>query len=408
MPDLAIPLMADPKQPKYTHRVQPIQIVNSQAKPVANYLFVNNVRFLSMAAVVSMHCIEGFGPMGGISSTGYMMHGMLQPFKFGTIGFFLISGFLMGEGVTRRRPSEYMKRRLQKVFKPWMIWFSLCCAMWVASDAVHGRLNAYILSGVAQSIRDRLYNCLFGTAYWFVPNLLIALCVLLLCRRFLYDVRLGGALFAVSLLYGLNIYTHWVALSSHTEALFGFVFYLWLGAWAAKNMDAVMGWIERISMPAVIASAAMTGLVALQESELLARVGVADSMDTLRISNQLYSLVVVLLIVKIHKAISPRALNVRTSTFGIYLTHMIVLLPLISIASRTIKNSIVSSAWGATAGTAVCLSLVGFMATYGCSLALTKWLLGHPRLCWTVGASAANKVAHTNEEFHAILVPTPR
>lgn len=365
----------------------------AQSKYPVDHLFANNVRFLSMAGVVACHCIFGFGLMSGINSSGTLFIGMVQPFKFATIGFFLISGFLMNEGLTRRDPLDYLKRRLQRVFAPWLLWFSLLFAMMVAGQVVRGKLDLLSLGDSLPLLFHSFRYCLFSTAYWFVPNLLIALCVLLLCRRILSDMRFGCLLLTFSLFYGLNVYAQWLPVESHTEALLGFVFYLWLGAWGARNFNVIQSFLARIPMAALIALSVFAGLAAAWESHLLAALGSLDVMDTLRISNQIYSVAVVLVIVKIRSAVSPRALDIRASTFGIYLTHSIIVALLSKIPSQAVLSVFPTQFWGVTEALAICLSLAGFVVTYGCSLFLTTWLLNRQSLSWMVGCPATKKAA---------------
>src|ERR1700722_7360052 len=79
-----------------------------------NHLFVNNVRFWSMLSVIVVHSWYVFG-----SANSGLDIALVTPFKFATIGFFLISGFLLGERVDRRNPVEYFLRRFRRVFVPW-------------------------------------------------------------------------------------------------------------------------------------------------------------------------------------------------------------------------------------------------------------------------------------------------
>lgn len=366
--------------------VQPTLHEHSQARVAVDHLFVSNVRFLSMAAVVLLHCIGWAAGLAGMSPTDGFVRSLLQPFKFGTIGFFMISGFLMEESLTRRRPWEFLKRRLRRVAAPWAIWFLLCFTLLFASDALHARVRIHSLRGGFLLIFHGLNNVLFSTPYWFIPNLLIALCVLLLCRRFRCDLRLGGVLLLLSLFYGFNAYAQWIPLRSHTEALLGFVFYLWLGGWGARNLKEIERWIGCVSMISLVAAAAVAGLVALRESDFLAEVVGSDSMNTLRISNQIYSVIIVLAIFKLSKAIWPSLVNVRTTTFGIYLIHTVVLLLLGGIVNHAILPPAVRAAWSLGPGIMVCLSLVVFAVTYGCSLGLTELLLKQSRLRWMVGS----------------------
>jgi membrane-bound acyltransferase YfiQ involved in biofilm formation len=376
-------------------------------RPVTNHLFADNVRFFSMAAVIFLHTFSAFGSLSGISGSDSFMLGVQQAVKFGTIGFFLISGFLMAESLDRRPPLEYLKRRLRVVFAPWLLWFSAFLVLSLTGDVVHGRLRFGSFTSAAHFILNRLHGCLFDSAYWFVPNLIVALCVLLLCRRFLYDVRLGFALLAVSLIYGLDIHTQWFALPSHTEALFGFVFYLWLGAWAARNFRTIEAWVSHIPMWNFVASIAMAGLIAIKEAELLLAAGAPSPLSTLRISNQLYSVLVVLAIFKVRKVAWPKGLNVRASTFGLYLSHTIVLSLLLRVATRTFLMNLADEPWANTRAIALCLGLGGFVITYGCSFALTHWLLERPSLGWVLGRLATSRTRGFSGATGPLCGPEP-
>jgi peptidoglycan/LPS O-acetylase OafA/YrhL len=373
-----------------TRAEQPTQFVPSRVIPATDHLFANNVRFLSMAAVVFVHCIDVSFSIDALSPTGWLIRCLRQPAEFDVIGFFLISGFLMEEGLTRRPAGEYLKRRFQRILTPWLFWLSLYFALLLVNDTARGRLGVLTWQDSALWVIQRLHSCLFSSAYWFVPNLLFALCILLACRRFLFDLRLGSVLLALSLFYGLNIYAHWIPIQNHTGALFGFIFYQWLGALASRNSGAIQAWIARTSMTSLLALALLACLTALLESTVLARIGNPHPMNVLRISNQVYSIFVVLAISKLRKPVWPRIVNVRTTTFGIYLTHIIVLFFLMGIVKRTILQTLISHGWDTNPAAQICFLLGIFAVAYGASLALTKWQLSHPSLRWLAGAASSN------------------
>ncbi len=372
---------------------QPAPSLPLQVKPATDHIFANNVRFLSMAAVVFSHCILVSFSTYGLNPAGWLVRCLRQPAMFNVIGFFLISGFLMGEGLTKRPPWEYLKRRFQRIFTPWLFWFSLYFALLLVVDVVCGRLGGiHTWRDGALRALNMLSFCMFSSVYWFVPNLLLALCILLACRRFLFDLRFGGVLLALSLFYGLNIYAHWIPVKNHSGALFGFIFYQWLGAWAARNFGAIQAWIARTSIAALLALTMLTGLAALLESTVLANIGNPSPMNVLRISNQAYSVFVVLAISKLRKPVSPRVVNVRATTFGVYLTHMIVLFLIMGVVKRTILHALTSHGWNTNLAVQICFLLGIFAVTYGASLALTKWLLSHSRLRWLVGAAPSSTI----------------
>jgi peptidoglycan/LPS O-acetylase OafA/YrhL len=84
--------------------------MHSDSNPMNAYLdgerhiFVDNVRFLSMIGIVAIHSATVVFVTGNVHPM--LIAALLAPQKFGTIGFFLISGFLLGERLDRCRPLE--------------------------------------------------------------------------------------------------------------------------------------------------------------------------------------------------------------------------------------------------------------------------------------------------------------
>ena len=356
------------------------------------HLFVSNVRFLAMAAVVCIHCIGQFGELANIAPAGILNATLVQPFKFGSIGFFLISGFLMGEGLTRRDPIEYLQRRIKTVFRPWLIWFSILLALVVAVRA-YGDPSIWHIRELLGSFSF----VLFATPYWFVPNLLLSISILLVCRRFLHHLRFGAILLSFSIFYGLNIYRQWLPVQSHSRALLGFVFYLWLGAWAASNFARVQKWIDRTPFSALIAINVLAWCGALLESSVLAGIRPSDYLDTLRLTNQIYAVSMVLTIVKLRRPIWPRRINVRATTFGVHLAHSVVyvflytLLKSIGIQTLFVHRDLL------TAISTAFLLTGSFVLTYGISLLLTELLVANPSLSWVVGSTVVLKAEPARE-----------
>ena len=63
-----------------------------------DHLFVHNLRFWSMVSIIAVHCSREF-EFARESSPTHLGIAIITTFKFGTIGFFLVSGFLLGERV---------------------------------------------------------------------------------------------------------------------------------------------------------------------------------------------------------------------------------------------------------------------------------------------------------------------
>lgn len=352
------------------------QIGNQQARP--NYLFANNIRFLSMAAIVAVHSIDCSLPiLGHNASLPYLD----QPFKFGTIAFFLVSGFLFGDRIDQCSSLDYFGRRLRNVFLPWLVWFLIYGTICTGADLVRGRF-AWHGIGFALNAWNTL---LLGSPFWFVPNLMFALALLLIFRRVLKDVRIGILFLLGSLFYGVNIYGHWIGVL-HTRAVFGFVFYLWLGAWSSWHFSSIEKWLARIPMFIMLALVFVTLCLSLMESRVLVGLASESPTNTLRISNQLYSIAVVLAIVKLRKPTSPRFMNTREHTFGIYLTHSPLLTVLCPLLKRTVKHFPVMLTH--SDAVSMVMIVVTFILTYAGCLFLVRTLLATPWLRWSVGLAS--------------------
>ncbi len=92
---------------------------------------------------------------------------VIAPFKFGTIGFFLISGFLLGERVDRRNPFEYFGRRLKRVFLPWLMWLAVTSAAYALYIFAKGNFE----QSTAESLRFAYHvvrRYVWVSAFWFI------------------------------------------------------------------------------------------------------------------------------------------------------------------------------------------------------------------------------------------------
>jgi peptidoglycan/LPS O-acetylase OafA/YrhL len=360
------------------HRGEPAELEPGRATTqppaaAADHLFANNVRFLSMAAIIAMHVVGGYPPA---------RQDLIQIFKFGTIGFFLISGFLFGERIDQYTSLQYFTRRLKNVLLPWTIWYLLYCGLCIAADFLHRRIDFH-----SATLYSRVYadfsNGLLNTAYWFVPNLIIALAVLLVFRRKLRDPRTGIAFLALSLFYAANIYGCWIPVQ-HNRAVFGFVFYLWLGAWAAWHYSSIEKWVARVPTVSMVGIVVLMNVLAVGETILLRSLHSVDPWNTLRITNQMCSVVVVLAIMKLKRAMWPRFINVRSHTFGLYLTHMVAL-SIVSAAIVRMHPHVITDIYRNNSPGMMVLLPIMFVAVYGGSLILVKFLLSQRWLRWTVG-----------------------
>ena len=335
-----------------------------------------------MLAIVFLHSVSAFGVVSPKSDLAVVL---VTPFKFGTIGFFLISGFLLGERVDRRNPREYFMRRFNRLFFPWAFWFFTACALLVIAGM--GRLGPAMESwrAVVELTAAAAGTMLVDSSLWFVPNLLLCIAILLIFRRFLYHPGLGLGLLAANLVYAVNIYTLWFS-PKHSEALFGFVFYLWLGSYAAHHFERVSRWLQKTRTAVFVAAALISMCAAFAETRLLQSLGSPEPSSTLRVTNQIFSVCVVLVIAKIGRATWPRFLDVRRHTFGLYLAHPVALMFAMHAVAQIHLAASRLVAVADLEGIAAWLSAA--VAVYSACLATTIWLADRPALAWMVGVTA--------------------
>lgn len=342
---------------------------------------MDTVRFWSMLAIVAVHCVAILTSFLGLPIQ--FGQALTTPFKFGTIAFFLISGFLLGERLETCRPVVYLWRRIQKVLLPWLLWFALFVTSLFAADLVHHRLAITSPTAALLALYGKAVDCAFGTAFWFVPNLLLALSILLLFRRHLQSIAFGACLFGINLLYIANIYGQWFP-SRHTQALFAFVGYLWLGSFAARHFQALESSLAKLRTGTLLTLSILAGLAAYGEAQLLTVLKSPDPLNTLRVTNQIFSILVVLLLLKLRRRSWPSFVDVRGQTFGIYLSHSLLLTIIFNLVKRVIKNQSPHGLPYATALGAVVWITV-FSLTYSISLLLTQWLGRQTSLRWSIG-----------------------
>jgi hypothetical protein len=272
----------------------------------------------------------------------------------------------------------------------------------LGADYVHGRFANLSLT----QVHAVCMNALFDTAFWFVPNLLIALALLLVCRRYLKSVWTGLLFLGMSLFYGVNIYGHWIPVL-HTQAAFGFVFYLWLGAWCAWHFRELEERLARIPAGVMLGLILLTLGLGMAESKLLLGLGSIDPLNTLRITNQAYSVAVVLAIVRLKRTAWPRFVDVREQTFGLYLTHTAGVALVCFGLERLHPGSVLPSGWP---GGLMALWVIPAMIVlvYGGCLLVVSALHSIPQLRWVVGLAPRNGAPVRGGAFarysHATLI----
>jgi hypothetical protein len=215
--------------------------------PSVYYQFSDNVRFISILAIVMLHAEMFYRtyPIGGVS--WMLQAAVIQLPKFGTICFFLISGFLLGDKLATYSVSDYFKRRFQTTIKPYLFWVCLSLLISAVRPWTGRLVELHSASEFGLYMLDELFFVLFLSNYWFILTFLISLFILLVFRRYLMSYRFGLILFGLTLFYSTNLYFRWI-LTDHTAAFLGFVFYLWLGVQFNRHQQRLMTLLNTLGM----------------------------------------------------------------------------------------------------------------------------------------------------------------
>ena len=375
-------VQADPKAKRTKQRLSPSGTVDagSRSHQTSDYLFVSNVRFLAMISIVWVHALLLWGSASVPAS--YIQVVLLQLMKFGTIAFFLISGYLLGEGLTRTSPLQYFYRRVKAVLVPWTFWGFVWFVIALSQDLLDGNHHRHLESSLRDLGQLYLKFVFTQSIYWFVPNFFICLAVVLGLYKRVPDYVQGPIFLAFSLFYGINAYIK-VVPTMHMSALFGFVFYLWLGSFVYHHRESWNRWMGRISWVQLATYAGVAAIFAFAELHMLRRLQSEDSYNTLRISNQAFSVLATLLIVKCKGALFPRSIDVRSETFGIFLIHPILIEVFLIVKAR-ISDSTRDGIW-ADGPLRILMGVITFAAIYLSSLLLTKQIRRVSSLRWMVG-----------------------
>ncbi len=306
---------------------QPITAVSTEIKPskTANYPFINLIRFISMIGIVWEH-VHAFPPSDNASILDifdrtdhpYILIIFYQIFKFSTVCFFMISGFLLGEKLNTINSKTYFKKRLSTTIKPYLVSsFILFLIIFIRFFFLHRQMNE------VKSVGDIIIFILFNSWLWYLPNYLISLAVILCFNKIVDRKSFGACLLLITVVYSLLTVYFKQFMIPHSYALFAFVFYLWFGIYTNRNN--VINKIKNLKISILFSLMIITLILSCLESVYLYHLKL-NFLSTLRIFNQLYSLAMFAFLIRI--CLNPPKFgffNPRKETYGIYLYHGIIL-----------------------------------------------------------------------------------
>ncbi|MHA4893639.1 acyltransferase family protein [Pedobacter sp. PWIIR3] len=350
-----------------------------------NFDFVDTIRCLSMMGIVFEHT-EVFGAANyGSFYTSFAQAAVMQFFKFATIAFFLIAGFLINHKFVDYTAVQYLKNRLKSTIGPWAFWLNMFILinvlglLYVAYFKYNG--ERHMPSPFMDYLGTEYYNVIFTTSFWFIPNFLICIGILLAFKKYLYSLRFGIILGLASLFYSVNLHYGWIR-TQHTTALFGFVFFLWLGALMNRHIDEVFAFIKKTSYIWLIGLTTALFILSNLEIVYLKSVGSEDAYNTLRITNILYSLSFFVILLKVGSINQVnRIFQPRKTTYGIYLLHQIIILKVLSEIFRPFNLQVSTM----TLVEAILYSVGRYVLTYFISFVIVNLIL-KTKLRWSIGS----------------------
>lgn len=358
------------------------ELTQQAAPEKKSFNFVDTIRCISMIGIVFEHSAVMWGVKYSNSGDVWLQVFTMQFWKFATIAFFLIGGFLINYKFTEYTPGQYLARRFKNTIKPWLFWiFFLVIATLIQRIIVasKGGDAVFMVSPIAYFAEQFRY-ILFESSFWFILNFLICISILLIFKKYLYKLWFGLIWAAVSLVYSVNLYFEWFV-THHSAALFGFVFYLWLGVYLNRYYERVLLFIKHVKWSHVIVVNILFFALSCLEVVYLAHHGSKDEYNTLRISNIFYSLSMFVLLLKMGSIkFIDKNLEPRKTTFGIYLLHQILII-------RLLPEVFKWEFWHFTSFTVtenILYSILRFLVVYILSFLLTRILL-KTKLKWTVG-----------------------
>lgn len=360
---------------------------NLQApKPKTNFDFIDTIRCIAMMGIVYEHCLVVVN-----LSKSYevlILIGVAQLFKFATITFFIISGFLINFKFQEYGTIQYLKNRFKNTILPWGIWLLILILLqFIYKELYNIPLeDKYNLPPYLELIAQELIFSIFYTSFWFIPNFFICIIILLFFKRYIYKIWFGIALTILSLIYSINIYYMWF-IPDHTTALLGYVSYLWLGVMINRYFSEINQIIKKTSFLIIISIIIILFCLSVRESFFIYQLGKTDYLNTLRISNILYSISIFALLLKIGKIQwLIKYIEPKSTTYGIYLTHWMIALfvpPFIFFKLLGIEHSVLEPN-NLTVLEKIILSGLRWLIAYSISFMLVK-IISRTKLKWSIG-----------------------
>jgi peptidoglycan/LPS O-acetylase OafA/YrhL len=292
------------------------------------------LRFVAICSIIWGHCLFGWEAIMPKNMVYHIALSIITELgRVGTVIFFIISGFFLGNNIHKYTLLSYLRHRLFSIIVPWVCFLTLFVLIQIA----HLRSMHQIITDSPVKTLLLFYNIfkgfVFHAAYWFIPISMIAACALVVLKNYMNKSWLGIIFLSATLFYGVNLHYGWIS-ANHTKAFAGYIFFMWLGLQLKMHMHQVTQLIEKLSWPVLLHALLLLLAIACWESVQLQHTGSVDPYASIRISNWLLSIGVFIALLKSDKLTWVSYLKPQRYVYGVYLVHCIIiteLTPLISI-----------------------------------------------------------------------------
>ncbi|WP_207423221.1 acyltransferase family protein [Desertivirga brevis] len=281
---------------------------------------IANLRVVAIVAIILNHAQIGISANTEYS-TGYLLYS--QFFKFGSLLFMIIGGFLFQNSVNKYSYAELIRRKALTILIPTLIFIF----PWIV-------LNLLVLPQLGEKKQaidlqfagKELFNLFFRSIYWFPINLFL----ILLLNNYIRSIKLVKFLLVpailITLFYSINIYFHWIP-RKHNSAILAYFSFFFLGRLLFIYFQPIkhfLGYLKSslmLRLSTTFATLSAFGLsvyesYSIQEANLR-----TDPGNILRFSNIIYTFLLLVLLFNYRERIKTGNYFKEKTVFLIYLVH---------------------------------------------------------------------------------------
>jgi probable poly-beta-1,6-N-acetyl-D-glucosamine export protein len=329
---------------------------------------LSSIRFIAMIGILFGHSTQIFSSylfnqshiFIGSKNQFLFYSMMLDLWKFATIVFFIISGYLFQ--LNRHKYNSFktfIHNKYKKLLQPYIIIFFI--PLLLINLPIKPFFTAASFDLTLSSFCISILKQIFFSNYWFIPVLVIYFIINFFLPykylKFAFPVSV-----AITLFYSFNLY-HPIVPTAHTLSILGFCSFFFLGRVVAKSGRYFS--FNKLA-PAIILFVLAFAFTVFESYWLSYSCKQVDAWNTLKLSNVLYALAVLSLLN--NRVVIPKKL-LETDTYFIYLSHPHMKRVVLLVLAYLDKNSfIVPHSWLTTSIT----TIIFIILCYGCERFYTK------------------------------------